>query len=90
MSETMEKSNAVNSDIDNDEKGEDVGTSKNSDSSSIEECAICLDVLNKPVILPCGHKYCYDCLEGWRSKYVADKIEHVHSVEKVSLPRKQC
>jgi len=68
MSETMEKSNAVNSDIDNDEKGED-----DSDSSSIEECAICLDVLNKPVILPCGHKYCYDCLEGWRSKYVADK-----------------
>jgi hypothetical protein len=77
MSETMEKSKGVNSDIDNDndndKKGEDVGTSKNSDYSSIEECVICQDVLNKPVMLPCSHKYCYNCLEGWRSKYVADK-----------------
>jgi hypothetical protein len=73
MSETMEKSKKDDSDIDDDKKGEDVGTSKNSDSSSIEECVICQDVLNKPVMLPCGHKYCYDCLEGWRSRYVADK-----------------
>lgn len=39
------------------------------------ECAICQDVLNKPITLPCRHKFCSNCLEGWRSKYKADKTK---------------
>ena len=34
-----------------------------------EECGICLDALTNPVSLPCSHKFCSECLNGWRSKY---------------------
>ena len=34
-----------------------------------EDCGICLDVLTNPVALPCSHKFCSECLNGWRSKY---------------------
>ena len=34
-----------------------------------EECGICLDSLTNPVALPCRHKFCSECLNGWRSKY---------------------
>ena len=34
-----------------------------------EECGICLESLKNPVCLPCGHKFCDTCFEGWRSKY---------------------
>ena len=34
-----------------------------------EECGICLDALTNPVALPCSHKFCSECLNGWRSKY---------------------
>ena len=34
-----------------------------------EECGICLDVLTNPIALPCRHKFCSECLNGWRSKY---------------------
>ena len=36
-----------------------------------EECGICLDALTNPVALPCSHKFCSECLDGWRSKYGA-------------------
>ena len=34
-----------------------------------DECGICLDSLTNPVALPCSHKFCSGCLNGWRSKY---------------------
>ena len=34
-----------------------------------EECGICLDALTNPVVLPCSHIFCSECLNGWRSKY---------------------
>ena len=36
-----------------------------------EECGICLDTLANPVALPCTHRFCSECLNGWRSKYGA-------------------
>jgi ankyrin repeat protein len=33
-------------------------------------CVICLESLESPTTtLPCGHQFCSDCFEGWRSKY---------------------
>ena len=40
-------------------------------SKDEEECGICLDELTNPVALPCNHKFCSECLDGWRSKYGA-------------------
>lgn len=32
------------------------------------KCPICLKRYNKPKMLPCGHVYCQDCLEGLASR----------------------
>ena len=34
------------------------------------ECGICLETLNTAVTLPCNHKFCANCLDGWKSKFV--------------------
>jgi tetratricopeptide (TPR) repeat protein len=31
-----------------------------------EECAICLEVLQQPQRLPCGHRFCRGCVDGMR------------------------
>ena len=44
-------------------------------AEEVEECGICLDTLTNPVALPCSHKFCSECLSGWRSKYGAKSGE---------------
>jgi len=39
------------------------------DDQTADECGICLETLTSPVTLPCNHKFCADCLDGWKSKF---------------------
>ena len=34
-----------------------------------DECGICLEKLTASVTLPCKHKFCASCLDGWKSKF---------------------
>ena len=36
---------------------------------SKKTCAICMDILENPIILECAHIYCGTCLMNWISKY---------------------
>jgi len=38
-------------------------------TTAIDECGICLETLTAAVTLPCTHKFCADCLDGWKSKF---------------------
>jgi len=40
------------------------------DDQTADECGICLETLNTAVTLPCNHKFCAACLDGWKSKFV--------------------
>jgi hypothetical protein len=33
------------------------------------DCVICMDVMVEPVMLRCGHKFCYKCLFRWLSDH---------------------
>jgi len=37
----------------------------------VEDCGICLEALTAAVTLPCNHKFCASCLDGWKSKFGA-------------------
>ena len=39
------------------------------DDQTDDECGICLETLTAAVTLPCNHKFCADCLDGWKSKF---------------------
>jgi len=39
------------------------------DQTANDECGICLETLTAAVTLPCSHKFCADCLDGWKSKF---------------------
>ena len=39
------------------------------DQTANDECGICLETLTAAVTLPCTHKFCADCLDGWKSKF---------------------
>ena len=39
------------------------------DDQTANECGICLETLAAAVTLPCKHKFCADCLDGWKSKF---------------------
>jgi len=41
------------------------------DQIANDECGICLETLNSAVTLPCNHKFCAACLDGWKSKFGA-------------------
>ena len=30
---------------------------------------VCLEDSKDPLVLPCGHSFCDECLDGWRSRY---------------------
>jgi len=36
-----------------------------------DECGICLETLTAAVTLPCNHKFCASCLDGWKSKFAS-------------------
>ena len=38
-----------------------------------DECGICLEILTAAVTLPCNHKFCSNCLDGWKSKFGSPK-----------------
>ena len=39
------------------------------DNTADDECGICLEILTAAVTLPCKHKFCANCLDGWKSKF---------------------
>ena len=39
------------------------------DDRTVDECGICLETITSAVTLPCTHKFCADCLHGWKSKF---------------------
>jgi len=39
------------------------------DDQTDNECGICLEAITSAVTLPCNHKFCANCLDGWKSKF---------------------
>jgi len=45
------------------------------DDKTDNECGICLETLNSAVTLPCSHKFCAECLDGWKSKFGCPRFD---------------
>ena len=39
------------------------------DQTINDECGICLETIKAAATLPCKHKFCASCLDGWKSKF---------------------
>ncbi|CAD8072543.1 unnamed protein product [Paramecium primaurelia] len=51
------------------------------------QCKICLDLASEPVITPCGHLYCWQCLYTWAQKknpLVCPYCSNIFELEKVT------
>uniref|UniRef100_A0A0R3S3L3 RING-type E3 ubiquitin transferase n=1 Tax=Elaeophora elaphi TaxID=1147741 RepID=A0A0R3S3L3_9BILA len=40
-----------------------------SEEESRYECSICYKEAVNPVVLSCGHFYCWECIDEWMNKY---------------------
>ncbi|XP_055510302.1 E3 ubiquitin-protein ligase RNF213-like [Leucoraja erinacea] len=72
----------------------------------LQECSVCFGELNNPVLLPCNHLYCLNCIKQWfasgdvycpccrtavANDYVPEASEEIsEAVSKVILFRKRC
>ncbi len=44
-----------------------------------DECGICLETLTAAVTLTCTHKFCADCLDGWKSKFGSSNLDEYYN-----------
>ena len=54
-----------------------------------DECGICLEALTSAVTLPCTHKFCADCLDGWKSKFGSHHLNKEEKGKSCPLCRKK-
>jgi len=61
------------------------------DQTANDECGICLETLMAAVTLPCTHKFCAICLDGWKSKFGAswDDMIQVHKSKSCPICREK-
>uniref|UniRef100_A0A3B4GHX0 B box-type domain-containing protein n=1 Tax=Pundamilia nyererei TaxID=303518 RepID=A0A3B4GHX0_9CICH len=58
-------------------------------------CSICLDLLNDPVTIPCGHSYCRDCIkihwDGQDQKHIhTELVEELKETGLYTVPADHC
>ena len=60
------------------------------DQTANDECGICLETLNTAVTLPCKHKFCADCLDGWKSKFGSSNLNEYYKNDNKKEKSKSC
>lgn len=43
-------------------------TSSSKSSAASYECSICLDIAKEPVVIKCGHLFCWPCIYSWNQQ----------------------